>query len=92
MFKVRGEKKKYCICICNYGVALQWAKNYWKLKTDMPDDHTLAFQMKTLCKEGEGTAAGKEASHYNANSASKSSFTTSRSLQGQLYLGPSCEQ
>lgn len=58
----------------------------------MPDDHTLVFQMKMLCKEGEGTAAGKEASHYSSKSASKSLFTTSRSLQGQLYLGPSCEQ
>ena len=86
----RGEK--YYICICNYGVAQQWAKNYWKLRTDMPDDHTLVFQMKMLCKEGEGTAAGKEASHYSSKSASKSLFTTSCSLRGQLHLGPSCEQ
>lgn len=58
----------------------------------MPNDHTLVFQMKMLSKEGEGTAAGKEASHYSSKSASKSLFTTSCSLPGKLYLAPSCEQ
>lgn len=91
MYKVR-RGKKYYICICNYGAAQQLAKNYWKLRTDMPDDHTLVFQMKMLSKEGEGTAAGKEASHYSSKSASKPLFTTSCSLPGKLYLGASCEQ
>jgi len=58
---VQGKnKKKYCICICNYGLVLQWAKNYWKWGTDMPDDHTLAFKWKCFARKGKGQQQGRK--------------------------------